>query len=86
MPLYDYHCPRCGMFSAMGAMETHDAPMLCPVCGASSSRVTVAAPAVHNRRAGPALTPTGRLSPTYSRGGHGPACPCCVPRVRTAEK
>jgi len=42
MPLYDYHCSRCGDFRAWRRMSEAGDPADCPTCDASASRAVVA--------------------------------------------
>jgi putative FmdB family regulatory protein len=39
MPLYEYECGRCGVFSAMKKISAFDQPAQCDTCGESSARV-----------------------------------------------
>lgn len=39
MPVYDYECPHCGLFSDLLPMSQATVPQACPQCGASSPRV-----------------------------------------------
>ena len=38
MPLYDYHCPECGMFSTWGTIQDPHADAACPSCGQAATR------------------------------------------------
>lgn len=38
MPLYEYECPTCGVFSEMHPISQAQQPAPCPECGASSAR------------------------------------------------
>ena len=38
MPLYDYHCQRCGDFRAFRAMKDADASQACPHCDEACER------------------------------------------------
>lgn len=42
MPLYDYHCARCGDFRAWRGMSEAGDPLDCPTCDAVASRAVVA--------------------------------------------
>jgi putative FmdB family regulatory protein len=46
MPVYDYECGDCGVFTEMRAMSFSDTPCDCPSCGASSPRAFLSTPAV----------------------------------------
>lgn len=39
MPLYEYECDNCGVFSALGKISTSQAPVACPACGDVSERI-----------------------------------------------
>jgi putative FmdB family regulatory protein len=45
MPLYDYACPTCGVFSDWADMRDYDKPSHCPDCGKKAPR-DVASPAL----------------------------------------
>lgn len=42
MPLYDYHCDRCGNFRDIRPMAESERPQPCPDCGVPSERVVSA--------------------------------------------
>jgi putative FmdB family regulatory protein len=44
MPVYDYCCERCGIFTALRPMAVYQEPHDCPGCGASVPRVIVTPP------------------------------------------
>ncbi|MFL9710029.1 FmdB family zinc ribbon protein [Methylobacillus sp. Pita1] len=39
MPMYEYRCDECGVFSALGKMSTSSEPTICPDCGELSERI-----------------------------------------------
>ncbi len=39
MPLYEYECSDCGVFSALGRISTSQEPAACPTCSAVSERI-----------------------------------------------
>ncbi|MCX8102730.1 MAG: zinc ribbon domain-containing protein [Geminicoccaceae bacterium] len=92
MPLYEYACPACGIFTAWGRMATAEAPAPCPGCGAPAPRA-IASPALgmergryraHARNERAAHEP-GLVTRRGSRGegGHGHHHhPPADPRVR----
>jgi putative FmdB family regulatory protein len=49
VPLYEYHCPRCGPFDRRRDHEQATVPMACPTCSAAARRVYTA-PATMVRR------------------------------------
>lgn len=92
MPVYDYECPDCGVFTALRPMTQCDAPHDCPDCGASAPRVFLTMPALAMMDAGrrTAITVNERAQhePKLS-SQHGAGCSCCAPgkglkRGRTA--
>lgn len=38
MPIYDYDCPQCGIFSKLNPMSRAQDPAPCPKCGHTSRR------------------------------------------------
>lgn len=38
MPLYDYDCPRCGLFEARRTIAERDLALPCPACGEPAAR------------------------------------------------
>ncbi|MFJ5445517.1 FmdB family zinc ribbon protein [Methylobacillus methanolivorans] len=42
MPMYEYRCDECGVFSALGKMSTSSEPTICPDCGELSERIVSA--------------------------------------------
>ncbi len=83
MPLYDYHCDDCGLFSAWNRMSQAAAPAECPVCADPARRV-LSAPFLntmnpHNRIAhqrneksadAPAVMNRAQLDRAGSSSGH----------------
>lgn len=49
MPLYEYDCPDCGLFTAWGRMAVAEEPAPCPGCGARAPRA-IARPALGMER------------------------------------
>ena len=39
MPLYEYACEECGVFTALRAMSQSSLPMNCGICGCESPRI-----------------------------------------------
>jgi putative FmdB family regulatory protein len=79
MPVYDYSCNECGVFTASRPMSEYKAPATCPTCGAQAERVFVTAPAVAGMDAGArtAMASSERSAGEPTRGGHGAGCACC---------
>lgn len=42
MPMYDYNCCGCGVFSALRPLSEYLDPMPCPNCGGSADRIITA--------------------------------------------
>lgn len=42
MPLYDYHCPQCGSFTAWNPMSRASTPEACPSCAVPAPRAVIA--------------------------------------------
>lgn len=82
MPVYDYECSGCGIFTALRPMSQHAAPMDCPVCGIGAPRVLISAPALAGMDAGRrrafAVNERSAHAPTLS-SAHGSGCSCCKP-------
>jgi putative FmdB family regulatory protein len=82
MPVYDYECAECGVFTALRPMAAYAEPCECPQCGSSAARVMLTVPYVsgvskavrvaHETNERSADSPM-RLSKT----GHGANCSCC---------
>lgn len=86
MPLYEYDCPSCGPFDALGRVATSAEPHDCPRCGTTSPRVILTMPAVlamdAGRRQAHASNERSAHAPAVSTAEsrahpHGPGCACC---------
>lgn len=77
MPVYDYHCPECGVFSANRPMSEYKAPAACPSCGAEASRALVTAPAVAGMDAGARTAMASSERSASAPKSHGGGCACC---------
>jgi putative FmdB family regulatory protein len=49
MPLYEYGCRRCGLFSESRPMSGSAMPAPCPTCGAKAPRVLSATAVGHSK-------------------------------------
>jgi putative FmdB family regulatory protein len=85
MPIYEYDCPSCGPFDALGRIATSAEPHDCPRCGVSSPRVILTVPAVlamdAGRRRAHATNEQSAHAPAVSTAEsrahkHGPGCGC----------
>ena len=79
MPLYDYACANCGVFTALRPMAEYLEPNDCPSCGTPAPRVIVTAPRLGNmdtgRRAAFATNERAAHAPARSSTHvHGPSC------------
>ncbi|MGE0385362.1 MAG: FmdB family zinc ribbon protein [Gammaproteobacteria bacterium] len=87
MPLYDYDCPHCGVFSARRPMAQSGDPHPCPGCGTKADRTLVQAPAFagmpSDLRLAHATNERSANAPTRSgqSTSHGAGCACCRRRT-----
>ena len=51
MPVYDYECGECGVFTALRPMAKCQEPLSCPDCGQPAPRAFLSAPALANMSA-----------------------------------
>lgn len=81
MPVYDYECGTCGLFTALRPMSECAEPLGCPECGASSPRAFVVAPAFASMDSGRrlAFSTNERSSHEPKLSAHGAGCSCCAP-------
>lgn len=82
MPVYDYACADCGVFTALRPMAAYQDPLGCPDCGAEAPRVMLTAPALAGmdptrRRA---AATNERSSNEPRKASHAPGCGCCSGR------
>ena len=84
MPVYDYRCQDCGVFTANRPMSEYKAPASCPTCGEPAERVLVSAPGVAGMDAGArtAMAGSERSAGEPRRHSHGAGCGCCGGGVR----
>ncbi|WP_424811848.1 FmdB family zinc ribbon protein [Roseococcus sp. YIM B11640] len=84
MPIYHYHCPACGPFTAMRAMAAFRDPCACPACDAAAPRMFLSAPALAGMapkpRSGVASNPRGASGQPGPPAAHPAGCGCCVRR------
>lgn len=52
MPIYEYHCARCGVFTALRPMAEYREPQPCPDCGTAAPRTMITAPRLATLSAG----------------------------------
>ena len=89
MPLYDYHCDRCGPFTESRPMAEHRSMAHCPFCDDESPRV-ITAPSLAtssaenryahgvNERAAHAPKTSAEVHETARQAKtHGAGCSCC---------
>ena len=46
MPIYDYECKECGVFTALRPMSECREPLACPDCNKMAERVLLSMPAI----------------------------------------
>jgi putative FmdB family regulatory protein len=90
MPVYDYECVECGVFTALRPMSQCREPFHCPSCGQDAPRVFVTAPALANmdagRRKAYSINERAAHEPKVSSAGdhrHGAGCSCCRPNAKS---
>ena len=90
MPVYDYECERCGVFTALRPMSECREPLACPDCGEAASRVLLSMPAIAGmdpaRRKAIAVNERASHEPRSSRQGHGPGCTCCSGKSKASSR
>ena len=81
MPVYDYECRSCGVFTALRPMAACDTPCECPECTAPSQRVFLRMPGLAMMdgatRAAHTTNEKSRHAPQRAADGHGANCGCC---------
>ena len=81
MPIYDYECATCGLFTAFRAMTDYAKPAECDDCGAAAPRAILTAPALagmdSDLRRSLAINERSRHEPRRSSGAHPSGCGCC---------
>jgi len=83
MPVYDYNCADCGVFTDLRPMALATEPCDCPDCGQAAPRVLLRAPnfALMDTAKRTAYSTNERSSdtPKSTKAGtaHGPGCSCC---------
>ena len=84
MPVYEYECVACGVFSATKPMAEYRAPHPCPQCDRVCERALFTAPAYAGMpavtRTAHAINEKAKHEPQTSAeraARHGPGCGCC---------
>lgn len=84
MPVYDYECPDCGVFTAFRPMSAFRDPCACPECGREATRVFLTMPGVAGmdatKRTAMATNERAASEPKRSHGG---GCSCCSTTAKT---
>jgi putative FmdB family regulatory protein len=88
MPVYDYACDTCGVFTVLRPMAQYQEPHDCPGCGVSAPRAMVTAPRLagmdNARRAAFATNERAAHAPQQSSGHiHGASCGCGSPSAQS---
>jgi putative FmdB family regulatory protein len=89
MPVYDYACGTCGVFTALRPMADYALPLDCPDCGQSAPRALLQVPGISvmasgQRRAHAANERSAHAPRLASAGAHGAGCGCCKPAGKPA--
>lgn len=70
MPLYDYKCPKHGIFHELAILEESSLPQACPHCATPSPRIIMIPPEVlamaPDRRKAMSINEKSRHEPTFS--------------------
>jgi putative FmdB family regulatory protein len=87
MPVYDYECEVCGVFTALRPMARYREPLDCPNCGREAGRAFLTAPALASmgtqRRTAHAINERAAHEPRSSGAlNHGAGCSCCNSRSK----
>lgn len=90
MPIYDYECRECGVFTALRPMSECREPLACPVCGEAAARVFLSMPAIAGMdlalRKAVATNERSAHEPRSSRLDHRAGCGCCSGAKRSGSK
>jgi putative FmdB family regulatory protein len=85
MPVYDYECGECGVFTAFRPMSKCRDPLACPDCGQEARRAILTAPSLANMSAELRKAhATNEKAAHEPRSSHGAGCSCCSGKTRTA--
>lgn len=82
MPVYDYQCRDCGVFTALRPMSAFRDACACPDCGRDAARVFLSMPAIAGmdpvKRKAVATNERASHEPRRSSAlGHDAGCSCC---------
>ena len=79
MPVSEYSCASCGIFTEIAPMVLFDKPCNCPKCATPAPRVMLTAPgrASMSSAMKGAHETNERSADNPKRTGHGPGCGCC---------
>jgi putative FmdB family regulatory protein len=89
MPVYDYECPDCGVFTALRPMSAFRDPCACPDCGREGPRVFLTMPAIAGMdQARRTAIATNERAANEPKRSHGAGCSCCsgAKKTKDAEK
>jgi putative FmdB family regulatory protein len=75
MPMYDYRCNACGIFTAMRRVDQLDAPSPCPSCGKVAQR-TLSVPALSLMPSSQRAAHQVNERASHVPHRHGPSCGC----------
>ncbi len=84
MPVYDYECGDCGVFTLMRPMSESDQPASCPSCEGAAPRTFLVMPGLAtmsgDRRKAIGINERSAHAPQtvdQRMASHGPGCGCC---------
>jgi putative FmdB family regulatory protein len=89
MPVYDYACETCGVFTALRPMAEYALPLDCPDCGRAAPRALLQVPGIavmaSGQRRAHAVNERSAHAPRLASAGgaHRPGCACCKPAGKT---
>src|SRR5215469_18612888 len=91
MPVYDYECEACGVFTALRPMASYRDPLDCPNCGRRAARAFLTVPALaslsaQNRTAHAINEKAAHEPRSFRAGDHGKGCQCCRPRQKSVNE
>lgn len=87
MPVYDYECRSCGVFTEHRPMADYATPQPCPECGLASPRAFVTAPALAAMDAGRRVAFSTNERAAHEPkllSKHGAGCSCCSSKALSA--
>ena len=94
MPIYEYECESCGIFTALKPISERNLPSSCPVCQTDANRVIHSAPRttwvgkqtmlMHETNERSKHEP--KTLEQYKSSVHGAGCSCCSMNKKSTAK